>query len=245
MAFWRKQWLCIFELAWLDSGLPFKAGWLIRASGSGDWWILHWASCVQNRRAIGKHCRYLSEPSCSVGKQPGLCLPHVAGTISHWGLEKWDQCYLLDYFISSVQLLIFVSSLQLGKVCPWRRYKSTSQMSCQCRGRGTTKKPDCKHVPIWTGHSEVPLYFLIGIAHLGNDCEVQLSSAPTHLSGSVICWDLSWDLAMRRDANNDQYLLCTFSLLNKANNIKSAISLNTLQQPWRYSLLILITKEAK
>lgn len=69
------------------------------------------------------------------------------------------------------------------------------------------------------------------MAHLGNDCEVQLSSAPTHLSGSVICWDLSWDLAMGRDANNDQYLLCAFSLLNKANNIKSGVSLNPYNNP--------------
>lgn len=35
-----------------------------------------------------------------------------------------------------------------------------------------------------------------GMADLGNDCEVQLSSAHTHLLRSIICWGSSWDLAV-------------------------------------------------
>lgn len=37
--------------------------------------------------------------------------------------------------------------LQLAKVCPWRRYKSASQMNAGQR-RGNTKKADWKHVSI-------------------------------------------------------------------------------------------------
>lgn len=95
----------------------------------------------------------------------------------HWGLQKWDQWSLLDGLTSSVQLLIFVFSPQLVEVCPWRRYKSVSQLNAAQRC-GNTKKADCQRVSIQVNKEQAyaPILPYKEMADLGNDCEVQFSS---------------------------------------------------------------------
>ena len=127
--FWRKQIVHEFWVGLIGLRTAFQSRLAYGASGSGDWWILHWASVYKTEEPLASTAGISpSHPARRANSQAYACTT-VAASPSHWGLEKWDQWYLLDWLTSSIRLLIFVSSLQLGKVCPWRRYKSASQMN--------------------------------------------------------------------------------------------------------------------